>query len=635
MLTNTQARRISPRGVQSVLLGSTAYLVVALSAAAAAPGTHKVEATILVAGEPSGSYREETIVHAGHVEDTAAQLFIFNRQGSRIEVSQKDVYEEDAVGRILGGHSETSSSKSTMTTDYIVRGNTIAVTTQSGGHSYTSEVPVDAPLFGPAGMRKLMARGSAAAPDASYATFVPALGGVKLVGLKYIGTDKPVVDGVAVPTREFEQTIKDMPGKSTLWVDDSNYTVQMTMDSPFGLMRIVRGKPGPDSHAKLPAESYESTLAISNIKLPHPRMMDAATIEVTKKPGATGGWPDFVSENQRVITQSPVRTVLEITRPRLDGHSSKAPLPADSQPNALIQSDDPAVIALARTIAGSESDPWKEALLLQSWTAANMHFDAGIAVAPAAELVRDRHGTCMGYSILLASLARARGIPAHIRMGYVYDGGIWGGHAWVEMYIRGQWLPIDASEYRSGVADAARFGVITVAGEGGNIEHVGDLALLFGKIDVRTLGYTLGGKAVVVGRDDADHVVEGDTYSNSWLGLTLRKPAGFAFSDLDAHWPNRNLLSLTSPTGDTHIVDLRAGDAPLDKQMMEDLKIAGASRAVTWNGAPAVRIDGPDKSALASVAGDVIWTIVADGPDASSHLDKVAAATSIAELAGR
>lgn len=633
MSTNTDMARMTLSGVGVVALASAVGLFAIT--AGATPGTTNNEATVLIAGQPSGSYREETVVREAQLEDTVAELFVFNRLGSRIEVSQKDVYEEDGTGRILGGHSETSSSKSTLTTDYVVRGNKIALTTQSGGRSYTNEVTIDRPLFGPAGMRKLMATANANAPDASYATFVPALSGVKEVSLKYVGNDSVVVDGAAVRTREFEQTIKDMPGVSTLWVDDRNYTVQMTMDLPFGLIRILRGEPGPTSSAELPTESFESTLAVSNIKLPYPRMLEAVTVEVTKKAGATGGWPDFASENQRVIAQRPDRTVLEITRPQLGGHSSDAPGPADRRPNALIQSDDPTVTALAKTIVGNESDPWKETLLLQSWTAANMQFDAGIAVAPAAELARDRHGTCMGYSILLASLARARGIPAHIRMGYVYDGGIWGGHAWVEVYVHGQWLPIDAAEYRSGIADAARIGVITVAGEGGNIEHLGDLGLLFGKIEVRILGYTQAGKAVDVGREDADHIVDADTYKNPWLGVTVHKPAGFVFSDLDAHWPNHNLLTLTSPGGDAHIVDFRTNDVPLDKQIRDDLKFAGTSRAVIWDGVPALRVDGPDKSALARVTGDVLWAIVTEGADASSNLDKVAAATSIAELAKR
>lgn len=72
---------------------------------------------------------------------------------------------------------------------------------------------------------------------------------------------------------------------------------------------------------------------------------------------------------------------------------------------------------MAAEIAQEHTDPWSAALALQKWSSENMRFDPGIAVAPASEVVRDRLGTCMGYSILLASLARAAHVPARLKLG--------------------------------------------------------------------------------------------------------------------------------------------------------------------------------------------------------------------------
>jgi hypothetical protein len=265
--------------------------------------------------------------------------------------------------------------------------------------------------------------------------------------------------------------------------------------------------------------------------------------------------------------------------------------------------------------------------------AENMHFDTGIALAPASETVRDRHGTCLEYSILLASLARAQGVPARIRMGYVYDDGVWGGHAWTEVFVRGGWLPIDSAEFYPGIADAGRIGAITVEGQWGALEHLGDLELLFGATEVRTLDYRVAGRSIPVARSAPDHTVQGDVYANPWLGLRVRKPAGFVFGDLDAHWPRPSLVTLKSPAGEASVSYLPARSEPIGEQLAAYFSISGGgARPTTWNGWPAVRLDSPTKSAMAAVRDDVMWAISARGLDAPALVDQAVAATSIDDL---
>src|SRR5262249_53239321 len=161
----------------------------------------------------------------------------------------------------------------------------------------------------------------------------------------------------------------------------------------------------------------------------------------------------------------------------------------------------PDVQKIAQQVVGNEHDLFRAAQALQSWTAAHMQFDAGIAITPASEVVRDRRATCFGYSILLSSLARAAGIPARIRMGYVYVAGAWGGHAWVEVLDGTQWIPLDAALYAPYPADAARFSVMTTSLESGTVSEVGELAKLFGNIDIQILEYTVNGHTVTVADD--------------------------------------------------------------------------------------------------------------------------------------
>ena len=119
-----------------------------------------------------------------------------------------------------------------------------------------------------------------------------------------------------------------------------------------------------------------------------------------------------------------------------------------------------------------------------------MTFDLGIALAPSSEIFRNRRGTCLGYATLLAALTRAAGIPSRVVLGYVYALAIFGGHAWTEVLVDGAWIPVDAAIPASGVADAARVGIIATSfGDGAGLLSGGAGLKLFGQVDIKVLEY--------------------------------------------------------------------------------------------------------------------------------------------------
>jgi hypothetical protein len=64
------------------------------------------------------------------------------------------------------------------------------------------------------------------------------------------------------------------------------------------------------------------------------------------------------------------------------------------------------------------------------------------------DLLKVRKGDCKHYALLLTVLARAAGIPAREVHGMLYMGDdlkTFGGHAWTEVVLDGQWIPVDAS----------------------------------------------------------------------------------------------------------------------------------------------------------------------------------------------
>ena len=632
------------RGRWLVAAGAGA-LTLALTLQAEARADQHHDSIVQLNGTAAGAYFEDTRQDGGRIVDTVKETVVLNRLGSRVPIDGTDTYFQDAQGQLLGGHFEASSSKDGLVMDLVVKGRTLELTSRTGGRAYVHEVPFQGSAIGPEGIRRIMRRIRSGAPEASYQTFVSTLGSLARETLDFQGAETLRIDGRPVPAFKYREAIAGLPDALTLWTDREGYTLKASQGTPFGPVTFVRGKTDAAvmaAGANLPAEIYEKTIAVSNIRLPHARTLDAITLEITKKPGAEDGWPDFSSASQQVVSQSPRRVVLRINRASLEGAGdTTAPTPEETNPNGLIQSDLPEIKATALQAVEGEADPWKAALKLQTWTSRHMTFDAGIAVAPASELIRDRHGTCLGYSILLASLARADGIPARIRMGYVYLEDMWGGHAWVEVYTHGRWAPLDATVYYPGVADPARFGASTETGADGALTGVGELARLYGKVEVRTLAFRLGGETIQAPSDAADHQVNGETYRNPWLGLTVTRPTGFDFADLDSHWPLNTVLSMEGPAGRVSIHQTTAtSDRPLAEQVKAVLADVpggerfGAPQAAVWDGAQAVRSRSPDAAMIAARKDDQLWMVFALGANAQALLDQALRGIWIADLKG-
>jgi transglutaminase-like putative cysteine protease len=602
----------------------------------------KFDSIILINGQAAGDYREHTVYGAQEVQDTVEQQIKINRLGSSVEILSKEVSWQDMRGRLLRGHYESTSSKTTVTTDLVVQPHAIALQIRSGGRSYTRELPLTGELLGPEGVRLMLVNARSSDEALHYQAFTSALNDVMDVSRQPVSRETVSINGHEIQTRKMEMHASGIPMPWVLWVDVEGRVVRMLQDSPFGPIetkRVEGAQSARRAGATLPEDSYEDTLAVSNIRLPHPRELDSVTVELTKKHSDGVDWPNLAAVTQSIVSKTADRVVLRISRTNSEPQPAKPVVAAleFTRPNALLQSDDPEVQRTAANIAKAEADPWKVAMALQRWTFENMQFDTGIAVAPASEVVRDRHGTCMGYSILLASLARAANIPSRLKLGYVYDGGIWGGHAWVEVFIRGRWIPIDAAEYRPGIADAARIGVITATGEGGSIEGMGALGSLYSKVNIRTMEYRRSNETVEVGREQNDHIVLGDEYTNPWLRVRVRKPAHAQFSDLDVHWPNPAVVTVKADDSTASLLYGRAvADpiSPLEATLRQSFEPEGPPQYARWGATPAVRVRKGDTEEILAVAGDAYWAIRASGPHSHALLSQLLGSTSIVDLDG-
>lgn len=617
-------RRPSPASRRRRLLGLLLAIAAPIAAApvAAEDGAAGEESWFVfaIADVPVGFAHERVVVSPGNRLTEVVLEATLERLGSEVPMRFAYTFREGDGGELAWLRSDVALSQQTVRLEAFVEPQGIRLVSTSGGDAPSHERVVErgaAPLLGPQAVRRLGVERLAAAGDTlEYATFSPEL--QRVVGVSRRVRAAAVAAPCAPqagPTTELEELVAGVPGARALWVDARGEVVQETVEGPFGPMTTCRASRAAALAAAgggtLPGAMYERTMVRANLRLADPFAVDRLLLRVRPR-DPSRPLPDLAAEHQAVTPEGDGWRV-EIRRPEppaatAAGDAATAPqAPAAEEyrePNALVGSDHPQVVAIAREVAADERDPWLVAQRLTRWVSEHLTLDLGVVMAPAAELVRDRRATCVGYATLLAALTRAAGIPSRVAMGAVYYGGIWGGHAWTEVWVDGRWLPLDAAVYAPGVASAVRLKAGTSSLQDGGGELTLRLGQLFGNVDVEIVEVTAGGRTMAAAAGAAAYAVEGSTYLNPGLGLRV-EAAGWTVEDADSTWPA------------TRVVAFRRGDETVELHELPAasprLPAALAARLADGQAVQAVR------------AGGTVWLYAAAGPRPEASLRELLA----------
>lgn len=119
------------------------------------------------------------------------------------------------------------------------------------------------------------------------------------------------------------------------------------------------------------------------------------------------------------------------------------------EPEVLIESDHPEIIAKAAAITAGSADSWDAAVRLSTWVGTEIK-GAVPGGTSAINTLRTRQGECGSHSRLLVAFCRASGIPSRLAIGCMYSpwyGGSFGQHAWTEVYMGSEagWVAVDAT----------------------------------------------------------------------------------------------------------------------------------------------------------------------------------------------
>jgi len=649
--TTRFARWLDPaRNLRPILVGAAiAFSCAAFSTWADPPAGGKGPAqepsdlwwTFQIGGRRVGYVHETTSGKApGTIKTTTEAELSIGRLGSKVEMKMKVASEEAADRGLQNVQSETSSSTQSTTLEAVVTDGNVRVRSRSGAKTYERSIPFQGRLLGPDGVRRLGVQALKAPGDATdYRMFVPELEDVRKITRKVVA-----IENVDVPPGHFRtikatEQIEGYPARRTIWLDGEGRLVRHQEPGPFGLTEVVRSDRstalGTADGGELPSDFFERALVRSNVRLPSPRTISRLVVRLTQK-DPQAGWPVFDGATQSVVAREGGSLILETRQVQPRGAAASPPVAVQDTreylaPNPLIQSDDPEVRRICRDVVGdNRKDAFQAARQLEAWVQRNMTFDAGLVVVPASEVVRKRRGTCMAYSVLLATLARAAGIPSRVAMGYVYVAGVWGGHAWVEVMAGDRWVPLDAALPGPGACDAARICCLRTSLARGLGAELGPLMQLFGNLDVAIVEYDQDSVRTKVHGNAKSHVIDGDVYWNVWLGITFRKPPGFKFVKPDAIYPDRAVLGLEGPTKE--LVELRQ----LDLGIGDDLRGAcaarlsalvpnGADSKISMSGRNAMAVSYGRKAACAVVDKADIWVLTVEAENAAGLLRELAA----------
>ncbi len=154
------------------------------------------------------------------------------------------------------------------------------------------------------------------------------------------------------------------------------------------------------------------------------------------------------------------------------------------EPEPLIQSDDPRIVAHARGITNARSqwrqDPKRVAQSLTTSVYGMLEKSITFSIPNAVQVLDTRRGDCNEHTVLYVALARALGLPARTAVGLVYLNGAFFYHAWPEVWLD-EWVAVDPT-FGQYPADASHIRFVT----GGLAQQV-EIIRLIGNLDIQVL----------------------------------------------------------------------------------------------------------------------------------------------------
>ncbi|PHS09809.1 MAG: hypothetical protein COA78_11765 [Blastopirellula sp.] len=413
--------------------------------------------------------------------ETVTELMIESKRLQQTTTLQlKNLFLETSNGNLISFQSEMNaiSFSGTVSAD----GKTLAIKTISAGQEATSTIAWNSEWGGLYATQKIL-KDTPLEPGEkrSVTALIPLLNQACTVQYEAVGMEEvTMLDGSQVQLMKVINKIFTNAGlasESIIWINNQGQPIK-TKD----IAQNIEMFKCDEQYAKSPNEVIKFDLAADTIvpvkkDLTGIHTKNLAVYRITLEHTS----PDQVfpaRSNQYFIKVDKQTIDLHVQRMSIDGTLSipaivqVAPVPEDSMPSPLIQSDDQKIIAMSQQVLPAEKSAAVIALAMEKYvhekiTAKNF----STAFASAAEVAQNLEGDCTEHSVLLTALLRARKIPARTAMGLVYfefpTSKGFAYHMWTEAWVSDRWFPLDATMGRGGIGPGhIKVGDSNLAGAG-------------------------------------------------------------------------------------------------------------------------------------------------------------------------
>jgi len=126
------------------------------------------------------------------------------------------------------------------------------------------------------------------------------------------------------------------------------------------------------------------------------------------------------------------------------------------QSSLYLDWQNPAVKAAAEKVHAASQWPWALALALWEYVDRTIFVkNLEVYFDPASKVLASHQGDCTEHAVLLAALARARGLPSRVVTGLAqvnnFSGhkAVFAYHAWTEVWVNGEWISLDAALHQA------------------------------------------------------------------------------------------------------------------------------------------------------------------------------------------
>lgn len=182
-------------------------------------------------------------------------------------------------------------------------------------------------------------------------------------------------------------------------------------------------------------------------RLGDPARLSEVVIELTAPEGKQV--PDLPETANQTVERKPNGSVIVKTsrnqgKPQLASAADRAEA-LKSTPRYPLDNETVRQLA-ARAVKGAGDDR-STVLKLLRFTRSYIKESLNAKSLTVIDVIQSKKGDCTAHALLFTTLARAAGIPARETRGWMYSGDrnqAFGGHAWSEVILDGQWVPVDS-----------------------------------------------------------------------------------------------------------------------------------------------------------------------------------------------